>query len=194
MPFIEGAMEHIQRIYEWNAKVDEMRMKSLGIQSIDDYYEFMTNDFNGYFFNHGLRMYLEERHEYTTARLAGDNLEAVDAIVDQFVVAIGEIRKCALSDEYEKIDFWETKARVAYDDLGDWVKEFAFNKHITYYKYLEDCHGPAPSPTMFQQQALTAVIDALFTRFGDDAYIDENGKFIKSKGYTKPDLSFLLWK
>ena len=44
MPYIEGAMEHIQRIYDFNQKIDEMRMKSLGIQSIDDYYEFMTPD------------------------------------------------------------------------------------------------------------------------------------------------------
>jgi hypothetical protein len=41
-------------------------------------------------------------------------------------------------------------------------------------------------------QALTEVIDALFTRFWDDAYIDDNGKFIKSKSFREPDLSFLL--
>jgi len=29
MPFIEGAMSHIQRIYEWNEKVDEMRISAL---------------------------------------------------------------------------------------------------------------------------------------------------------------------
>lgn len=172
MPYIEGAMEHIQCIYDFNQKIDEMRMKSLGFQSIEDYYIFWM-----YSFNNGLRMYLEERGEYTTARLANDPLEAVDAIVDQFVVAIGEIRKCALSDEYEKIDFWETKAIQAYDNL---------------YDTLWDIEDDIDWPKILRDKALTAVIDALFTRFGDDAYIDENGKFIKSKGYTKPDLSFLL--
>lgn len=181
MPYIEGAMEHIQRIYDWNDKVDEMRAESLGIQSIEDYYTFWE-----YSFNNGLRMYYEERGEYTTARLASDSLEAVDAIVDQFVVAIGEIRKCALSDEYEKIDFWETRAQNAYrkytrDQLDGSEEEAWFDE---FYNLREER----------VQQALKAVIDALFTRFWDDAYIDENGKFIKSKGYTKPDLSFLVWK
>lgn len=32
-----------------------------------------------------------------------------------------------------------------------------------------------------------------FTRFGDDAYIDTNNKFIKSKSYRKPNLSAILW-
>ncbi len=176
MPFIEGAMEHIQRIYEFNQKIDEMRMKSLGIQSIEDYYTFWE-----YSYNHGLRMYYEERGEYTTARLASDPLEAVDAIVDQFIVAIGEIRKCALSDEYEKIDFWETKANDAYDYL---LVEMKWYTGYTGDRALREK----------REDVIEAVIDALFTRFWDDAYINENGKFIKSKGYTKPDLSFLLWK
>lgn len=176
MPYIEGALEHINNIYEWNKRVDEMRMKSLGIQSIDDYYTFGT-----YNFKNGLRMYYEERNEYTTARLAGDSLEAVDAIVDQFVVAIGEIRKCALGEEYQYIEQWEEKANKAYADLLVEVRWY------TGYTGDQALHQK-------RDQALTEVIDALFCRFWDDAYIDENGKFIKSKGYKKPDLSFLLWK
>ena len=174
MPYIEGAMEHIQRIYEWNAKVDEIRMKSLNIPSIEDYYTFWE-----YSYNNGLRNFYEERWEYTLARLVNDSLEAVDAIVDQFVVAIGEIRKCALADEYEKIDFWETKANEAYEYL---LVELKWYTGYTGDRGLQEK----------REKAITAVIDALFTRFWDDAYIDENGKFIKSKGYTKPDLSFLL--
>ena len=188
MPFIEWAMSHIQRIYEWNEKVDEMRMKSLGIQSIEDYYAFWD-----YSYNHGLRMYYEERGEYTTARLAGDSLEAVDALVDQFVVAIGEIRKCALSDEYEKIDFWEGRANNAYWDLENYITTYTRDQLKASGKELfsDEAYNSFEERT---QQSLTAVIDALFTRFGEDAYIDDNGKFIKSKGYTKPDLSFLVWK
>lgn len=97
------------------------------------------------------------------------------------MVAIGEIRKCALSEEYEHIEQWEEKANKAYADLlveVRWRTGYAGDQ----------------APNQKKDQALTAVIDALFTRFGDDAYIDENGKFIKSKGYTKPDLSFLLCK
>lgn len=136
-------------------------------------------------------MYLEERGEYTTARLAGDQLEAVDAIVDQFVVAIGEIRKCALADEYYKIDFWEAKANNAYWDLENYISNHTRDQFKESGKelYSDDFCNLREERV---QQALTEVIDALFTRFGDDAYIDENGKFIKSKGYTKPDLSFLL--
>ncbi len=176
MPFIEGAMEHIQRIYEWNAKVDEMRMKSLGIQSIEDYYAFWD-----YSYNHGLRMYYEERGEYTDAILTDKPLDAVDAIIDQFVVAIGEIRKCALGEEYERIEWWEEKANQAYEDL---LVEVSWRTGYT----------GDQSPNQKKDQALTEVIDALFTRFGDDAYIDDNGKFIKSKSFREPDLSFLLWK
>ena len=73
-------------------------------------------------------MYYEERHEYTTARLAGDSLEAVDAIVDQFVVAIGEIRKCALSDDYEKIDFWEGKAQNTYWELDTHISNLTIDQ------------------------------------------------------------------
>lgn len=176
MPYIEDALEHINNIYEWNKQVDEMRMKSLGIQSIEDYYAFW-----GYSYNHGLRMYYEERGEYTDAILTDKPLEAVDAIVDQFVVAIGEIRKCALGEEYQYIEQWEEKANKAYADL---LVEVRWRTGYTGDQALHQK----------RDKALTEVIDALFTRFGDDAYIDENGKFIKSKGYTKPDLSFLLWK
>lgn len=164
MPYIEWAMEHVQRIYEWNAKVDEIRMKSLGIQSIDEYYLFATLDLNGYSYNNGLRNYYEERGEYTTARLASDSLEAVDAIVDQFVVAIGEIRKCALSDEYYKIDFWEAKANQAYWDLEIYVKNHTTDQLKASVEQLhsEEIYNLCEERV---QQALKAVIDALFTRF-----------------------------
>lgn len=97
-------------------------------------------------------MYYEERGEYTTARLASDPLEAVDAIVDQFIVAIGEIRKCALSDEYEKIDFWETKANDAYDYL---LVEMKWYTGYTGDRALREK----------REDVIEAVIDALFTRF-----------------------------
>lgn len=176
MPYIDGAMEHINNIYEWNKRVDEMRAKVLGIPSIEDYYTFGT-----YNFKNGLRLYYEERGEYTDAILTDKPLDAVDAIIDQFVVAIGEIRKCALSDEYEKIDFWETKANEAYDYL---LVEMKWYTGYTGDRALREK----------REEAIEAVIDALFTRFGDDAYIDENGKFIKSKSFREPDLSFLVWK
>ncbi len=185
MPFIEWAMDHIVRIYEWNKRVDEMRISAItdvvereALSIMSDRTE-VYHIRRWYSFNNGARNYYEERNEYTTARLAGDSLEAVDAIVDQFVVAIGEIRKCALSNEYHKIDFWEEKANEAYEYL---LVELKWYTGYTGDRGLREK----------RENALTAVIDALFTRFGDDAYIDENGKFIKSKGYTKPDLSFLL--
>lgn len=115
MPYIAGAMEHIQRIYEWNDRVDEMRGE--------------TN--RAYNLNDGLRMYYEEKQEYTDAMLSGDKQEAVDAIIDQFVIAIGEIRKCALSDDYEKIEFWEKKAQEAYWELDTHISNLTidqFNK------------------------------------------------------------------
>lgn len=155
MPYIEGAMEHINNIYEWNKQVDEMRAKALGIPSIDDYYTFGT-----YNFNNGLRLYYEERGEYTDAILTGKPLDAVDAIIDQFVVAIGEIRKCALSDNYEKIDFWEAKATQAYADIHYEIAE------IFYSKYDEDDDTvDCQSVRKLRDQAITEVIDALFTRF-----------------------------
>ena len=164
MPYIDGAMEHIQRVYDFNQKIDEMRMKSLGIQSIDDYYEFMTNDFNGYFFNNGLRMYYEERGEYSAALIAKDPLEVVDAIVDQFVVAIGEIRKCALSDNYDKIDFWEKKANEAYWDLDNYIVPYTRNqfKNDGFDPFTDEAYSLFNERV---QKSLTAVIDALFTRF-----------------------------
>jgi len=174
MPFIEWAMEHINNIYEWNKRVDEMRAKVLGIPSIEDYYTFGT-----YNFKNGLRLYYEERGEYTDAILTDKPLDAVDAIIDQFVVAIGEIRKCALGEEYQYIEQWEEKANKAYADL---LVEVRWRTGYTGDRALREK----------REEAIEAVIDALFTRFGDDAYIDENWKFIKSKGYTKPDLSFLL--
>jgi hypothetical protein len=99
-------MTHVERVYSWNKRVDEMRAKVLGIPSIEDYYTFGT-----YNLNNGLRMYYEERGEYTDAILTDKPLDAVDAIIDQFVVAIGEIRKCALGEEYQYIEQWEEKAK-----------------------------------------------------------------------------------
>lgn len=109
-------------------------------------------------------MYLEERGEYTTAHLANDQLEAVDAIVDQFVVAIGEIRKCALSDNYEKIDFWEGRANNAYWDLENYITTYTRDQLKASGKELfsDEAYSSFEDRT---QQALTAVIDALFTRF-----------------------------
>ena len=109
-------------------------------------------------------MYLEERGEYSAARLANDPLEAVDAIVDQFVVAIGEIRKCALSDDYEKIDFWETRAQTAYWDLDNYISNYTRDQFKESGKqlYSDELYNLCEERV---QQALTAVIDALFTRF-----------------------------
>lgn len=91
----------------------------------------------------------------------------------------------------EKIDFWETRAQNAYWDLDNYISNYTRDqlKESGKQLYSEEIYNLCEERV---QQALTAVIDALFTRFWDDAYIDENGKFIKSKGYTKPDLSFLL--
>jgi hypothetical protein len=159
MPYIEGAMEHINSIYEWNKRVDEMRAEVLGITSIEDYYAFMTNDCQ-YRLNNGLRMYYEERDEYATARLTDKPLDAVDAIIDQFVVAIGEIRKCALSDTYEYIEKWEDKATKAYEMLHQeivWNIQGDFTSRI---RMMNDTYID-----LVVNQALTEVIDALFTRF-----------------------------
>lgn len=170
-------MTHVERVYSWNKQVDEMRAKVLGIPSIDDYYTFGT-----YNFKNGLRLYYEERGEYTDAILTDKPLDAVDAIIDQFVVAIGEIRKCALGEEYQYIEQWEEKAIKAYFRLTYEISDVAYNFTKDMCRDVRD----------LRDQALTEVIDALFTRFGDDAYIDENGKFIKSKSFREPDLSFLL--
>ena len=155
-------MTHVERVYNWNKRVDEMRAKVLEIPSLEDYYTFMTNDCD-YSLKNGLRLYYEERGEYTDAILKDKPLDAVDAIIDQFVVAIGEIRKCALSEEYEKIDFWERRAQVAYDDLSRSIEDYI------YHQYIEDREADNikeyPSISNLQQQALTEVIDALFTRF-----------------------------
>lgn len=109
-------------------------------------------------------MYYEERGEYATARLASDPLEAVDAIVDQFVVAIGEIRKCDLSDNYEKIDFWERKANEAYWDLDTYISNYTRDqlKESGKQLYSDEIYNLCEDRV---QQALTTVIDALFTRF-----------------------------
>lgn len=109
-------------------------------------------------------MYYEERGEHTLARLASDPLEAVDAIVDQFVVAIGEIRKCALSDNYEKIDFWEDKADKAYWYLNKYISKHTRDQFNESGKelYSDEFYNLREERV---QQALTAVIDALFTRF-----------------------------
>lgn len=165
MPYIDGAMIHIQRIYSWNAKVDEMR--------------WITK--REYDFNNGLKLFYEEKNEYTKAKIANDTEEMIDALVDQFVVAIGEIRKCALADDYENIDFWEDKANDAYGFIFIELTEVYQKEEPVSYDYIEE----------LQDKCITEVIDALFTRFWYDAYIDENGKFIKSKSYRKPDLSFL---
>lgn len=181
MPYIEGAMEHIQRIYEWNERVDEMRMQSLVIPSIKDYYAFGDYDFKN-----GLRMYYEERGEFTTAMLQAKTLDAIDALVDQFVVAIGEIRKCALSESYEHIHGWEEKSLDAYSYLRYEISG------IIYSKYNDD-DDTVDTELIWdlRHKAITEVIDALFTRFWDDCYIDDNGKFKKSTDFQEPDLSFL---
>ncbi len=97
-------------------------------------------------------MYYEERGEYTDAILTDKPLDAVDAIIDQFVVAIGEIRKCALGEKYQYIEQWEKRANQAYEDL---LVEVSWR---TGYTGDEALHQK-------RDQALTAVIDALFTRF-----------------------------
>ena len=176
MPYIPEMMEHIQRIYEWNERVDEMRMKSLEIPSIEDYYTFGTYDFKN-----GLRMYYEERGEHTTAKLEDNLPDQVDALVDQFVVAIGEIRKCALSESYEHIDFWEARAKEA-----DWEMD-AIISNLFKFENIEQIE----QAKKLLHRCFREVIDKLFTRFGADCYIDENGKFKKSTDFQEPDFSFL---
>lgn len=179
-PYIDWAMKYIQRIYSWNQRVDEMR--SIAISPIGWYNK-------DYHFNNGLRLLYEEKNEYTEAKLADDKEEMVDALIDQFVVAIWEIRKCSLADDYQHIDFWEDEANNAYGwidsacfDIAE--KILASDEPIAYANI-------SSLWDKLMSQAITEVLDALFTRFWDDAYIDEDWKFIKSKSYRKPDLSFL---
>lgn len=198
MPFIEWAMTHVERVYSWNKRVDEMRIAYIKerelepprwvlIESSDDYHKYKW-----YNFNDGLRMYYEERNEYTTAKLNNDKEEMVDAVIDQFVVAIWEIRKCALSDNYERIMFWEDEANNAYgtiDGICFDIAEarFSSDEPVAY-------ADVSKLGDEILNACITEVLDALDTRFWDDAYIDENGKFIKSNSYRKPDLSFLTKK
>ena len=93
-------MEYVSKIYSWNQRVDEMRIKLLNetsqvidinesvvkahdYKSAQDYYECRH-----YNFNNGLRLLYEEKNEYTEAKLSGDIEEQVDALIDQFIVAI----------------------------------------------------------------------------------------------------------
>lgn len=130
MPYIPDMMEHIQRIYEWNQRVDEMRINAISdtkermVLSMVSENVAMYHIRNGYDFQNGLRMYYEERSEYTTAKLENNLPDQVDALVDQFVVAIGEIRKCALSESYEHIEFWESRAKDAYWQLTDLIQSY----------------------------------------------------------------------
>ncbi len=182
MPYINGYMQHVERIYDWNQKVDEMRIafikevhsylprwtKVPAIETPADYQRY-----HWYNFNDGLRIFYEERNEYTQAKLNNDKEEMVDALIDQFIVAIGEIRKCALSDNYEHIEFWEDKVNESLRTLSYELCVFLKTSRL-----IDAC--------------ITEVLDALFTRFGDDAYIDSKNKFIKSKSYRKPNLSAIL--
>lgn len=190
-PYIDWAMEYIQRIYSWNQRVDEMRDNKFPSNkypaSTPAWY--LQQVLASYNFNNGLRLLYEEKNEYTKAKLANDKEEQVDALIDQFVVAIWEIRKCSLADDYQHIAFWEDEANNAYwwidsacFDIAE--KRLASDEPIAY----TDVSSLWDS---IMNQAIKEVLDALFTRFWDDAYIDENGKFIKSKSYRKPDLSFL---
>lgn len=200
MPYIDGAMQHVERIYDWNQKVDEMRIAF--VKEVQSYLPRWTKvpvietpadyqRYHWYNFNDGLRIFYEERNEYTQAKLNNDKEEMVDALIDQFIVAIGEIRKCALSDNYEHIAFWEDEANNAYgtvDGICFDIAEarLASDEPIAYAdisKLSDD----------IMNACITEVLDALFTRFGDDAYIDGNNKFIKSKSYRKPNLSSILW-
>lgn len=175
MPYIDGAIEHITRVYDWNQKVDLIRWV-------------INMDYN---FNNWLLIYYEEKNEYTQAKLNNDKEEMVDALIDQFIVAIGEIRKCSLSDNYEHIEFWEDEANNAYGSLDGVCFDIAearlaSDEPIAYAdisKLSDD----------IMNACITEVLDALYSRFGDDAYIDSNNKFIKSKSYRKPNLSSILW-
>ena len=184
-PYIDWAMEYIEKIYSWNQRVDEMRVWNYPTPcGIEIFYQEQW-----YNFNNGLRLLYEEKNEYTEAKLANDKEEMIDALIDQFIVAIWEIRKCSLADDYQHIDFWEDQANNAYGCIDGACFDIA-EKRL-----------PSDEPIAYtdisslwdaiMHKAITEVLDALDTRFGDDAYIDEFGKFIKSKSYRNPDLSFL---
>lgn len=189
MPYIEGAMDHVKEIYRWNEEVDMMRvakiekdrMRFFDSREIHDSVSYHWEV--GYDFNAWLRLLYEERWEYTTGKLEDNLLDQVDALIDQFVVAVGEIRKCALADDYEHIAFWEDKATKAYR----WMTENIYGYSVK--------AGSNIWFTMLDElinKCLTEVISKLFTRLGWDSYIDENGKFKKRSDFQEPDLSFLL--
>ena len=186
-PYIEWAMEHIQRIYSWNEQVDFLRIENICTDrpySTMELYETKWYDFNTW-----LRMYYEEKNEYTEAKLANDVEEQVDALIDQFVVAIGEIRKCSLSDDYQHIDFWEDQANNAYG----WIDSICFEIAEKILASDEPIAYANISSLWdaIMHKAITEVLDALDTRFGADCYVNNEWKFVKSTDYRKPDLSFL---
>lgn len=183
-PYIEWAMEHIQRIYSWNEQVDFLRIENICTDrpySTMELYETKWYDFNTW-----LRMYYEEKNEYTEAKLANDIEEQVDALIDQFIVAIGEIRKCSLADDYQHIDFWEDKSYESYSDLLHCINGISLVEWSIWEEYVDEKNSYS-----IRDRAITEVLDALDTRFGADCYVNNEWKFVKSTDYRKPDLSFL---
>lgn len=156
----------IARIYEWNDRVDALRSSPVAFNA-----------------DQAWLLLKEEYEEEKEARKNWDIEEIADALADQFIIAIWELRKIGIKQ-------WSF-------DLCTNKNPFIEKNAHAYFIVAQNAWYALSSVNHAQNwticdRILTEVIDKLFTRFGDDCYIDENNKFRRSSTYEKPNLSFLL--
>jgi hypothetical protein len=93
-----------------------------------------------------------------------------DALADQIVVCLGEIRKMM---------------RYGWGTMNDLLFFVGTMEDATIAMMMQFWADES-------EKIMVEVVSKLFTRFWDDCYINEYNKFKKSSVYEKPDLSFLI--
>lgn len=208
MPFIEWAMVHIQRIYEYWDKMDllhnhiiiEERRKYASYQ--DECQTYMSGILNNesiiqpipydmpkrtYCFNDWLRQYYSEWKKETDAQIDGNKKDLIEAIANKFIIAIIEIRKSDWLNSMDHIEHWSCFANNSYNLLSYEVLN-------TINKSLHVWDDEIILSRDLVNKTLTEIIDCLFSMIWDDAVVKKDWTFIKSGLSRKPDLSFISHK
>lgn len=156
--------ELIEKIYEWNDRVDKMR----------DEWKFFS-------YSKWCSLIIEELFETVTWLIDKNDAETADWLWDIFFVLVWELKNqwATAKEVYETVCVHRNNYPTR--------RTFTFEQELwTTLNLLDRKFGREN-----EYKIINEIIDSNFTRFSEWCFVNENWKFIKGYEYRKPNFSFL---
>jgi len=211
MPFIDWAMSHIERIYDYQDKLYELgshireEERRIYSKEYDDYMDKLRSD-KWYEFWFWLlpiapKMPAKRYHEFydqlnnyyfykrqETKNRIDKNIEGfIEALAMQFIHTVWAIWDCSSCRDFKDADRWECLANNAYNILHYEIIKIFENSM----KYEVEYESILTGAKAMLSRVLTEAIDSKFTWLEGDGHVDKYNRFIPNTKKRKPDLRFI---